>query len=189
LARANSGASLKKVLSAAADCSGKNALDSEHVTKAEADARAAVLVRETGALALVWGPGQDDDHDHGHVEDPKVIKKNALDTIADHKAVAEAYRKIFKKVSEVSRLEYGDRIEIRNAIELLILKWKNALSAIPTDADYINAGAQLSPKEAGRLDWTEEAGPRWVEAWLEIPMSVVPCRVFGRSPISFANEA
>jgi hypothetical protein len=60
------------------------------------------------------------------VEDAAVVLANVLDSIADAKAVAEAYRKIFK----LSSFDDEAKAQIRKAIKLLIVKWRTADSAL-----------------------------------------------------------
>jgi hypothetical protein len=60
------------------------------------------------------------------VEDPALVLADALDTIDWHKAVAEAYRKIFK----VSSFDREAKEQIRAAIKKLIIKWRTVDSAL-----------------------------------------------------------
>jgi hypothetical protein len=69
-----------------------------------------------------------DDPDPQPVAYPEIIRENALNTISRHKAVAEAYRKIFKLAR--SRLEDTARAEIDAAIRRLIRKWKVVLNTL-----------------------------------------------------------
>jgi hypothetical protein len=60
------------------------------------------------------------------VEYPEHVLVNALDTIAQAKAVAEAYRKIFKR----SSFDAEAKEQLRKAIKQLIVKWRTADSAL-----------------------------------------------------------
>jgi hypothetical protein len=60
------------------------------------------------------------------VEDPHHVLMNVLDSIKDSKAVAEAYRKIFK----VSSFDREAKAEIYNAINQLIVKWRTVQSTL-----------------------------------------------------------
>ena len=67
----------------------------------------------------------DDDHDE-YVAEPEAVRRRILDALGQHKAVAEAYRKIIK----ASRFEDAARNEIRNSIELLKQKWGRVQGAL-----------------------------------------------------------
>jgi hypothetical protein len=60
------------------------------------------------------------------VEEPKQVHMNVLDTIEQSKAVAEAYRKIFK----VSPFDREAKKEISEAIDALIRKWRSVQSTL-----------------------------------------------------------
>lgn len=60
------------------------------------------------------------------VEDPTQILTNILDSIKHAKAVAEAYRKILKS----SPFDREAKAQIYNAINQLIVKWRNVQSAL-----------------------------------------------------------
>jgi transcriptional regulator with XRE-family HTH domain len=65
-----------------------------------------------------------------NVEDPRIVLLNVLDTIKQSKAVAEAYRKILK----VSPFDRGAKIQISDAIDLLIVKWRSVQSTLTNGA-------------------------------------------------------
>ena len=60
------------------------------------------------------------------VEDAAQVLTNALDSIKQAKAVAEAYRKIFKK--SVFDLEAQE--QLGHEIDLLIVKWRTVKSTL-----------------------------------------------------------
>jgi hypothetical protein len=60
------------------------------------------------------------------VEDPAQVLTNVLDSIEDAKALAEAYRKIFK----VSSFDREAKAKIYNAINNLIVKWRTVQSTL-----------------------------------------------------------
>jgi hypothetical protein len=60
------------------------------------------------------------------VEDAAVVRKNILNSISDAKGVAEAYRKILK----ISSFDRATKIEISDAINLLIRKWRSVQSTL-----------------------------------------------------------
>jgi hypothetical protein len=62
------------------------------------------------------------------VEDPTTILWHLLDTIQGQKAVAEAYRKIFKK----SSFDRETKAKIYNEIQQLIVKWRTVQSTLDT---------------------------------------------------------
>jgi hypothetical protein len=74
-------------------------------------------------------PSDDEDEDAiigDGVEHPEQVVINALDTIKQEKAVAEAYRKIFKR----SRFDSKAKAELYNAINNLIAKWRAVQSSL-----------------------------------------------------------
>jgi hypothetical protein len=72
---------------------------------------------------------EDDDFEPSNeVEDPAKILTNILDTINHAKGVAEAYRKILK----VSPFDREAKVEIYNAINKLIVKWRTVQSTLDT---------------------------------------------------------
>jgi hypothetical protein len=100
----------------------------------------------------------------GGVEDPAIVLANVLDTIEEAKAVAEAYRKIFK----VSRFDPGARGEISDAIESLIRKWRAVQSALaasepppggpggepgPKAEEPAEVHPDLMPVDTAKLKW------------------------------------
>jgi hypothetical protein len=60
------------------------------------------------------------------VADAAFVLDHALDSLDGAKALAEAYRKIFKK----SSFDREAKEQIRHAIKLLIIKWRTAESAL-----------------------------------------------------------
>jgi hypothetical protein len=60
------------------------------------------------------------------MEDPAQILKNILDSIKHAKSVAEAYRKILKS----SPFDREAKVQIYNAINQLIVKWRTVQSAL-----------------------------------------------------------
>ncbi len=63
------------------------------------------------------------------VEYPAQVLINVLDSIENAKAVAEAYRKIFK----ASSFDGEAKAQIRDAIKLLIVKWRTVKSTLDRD--------------------------------------------------------
>jgi hypothetical protein len=61
-----------------------------------------------------------------NVESPEVIEGNVMDTFGRHRAVANAYRKIFK----VSSFDPEAKARISNAIDRLIATWKSTREAV-----------------------------------------------------------
>jgi uncharacterized coiled-coil DUF342 family protein len=61
-----------------------------------------------------------------NVEEPRQVLMNVLDTINQHRAVAEAYRKLLKR----SPFDRGAKKEISDAIESLIRKWGSVQSTL-----------------------------------------------------------
>jgi hypothetical protein len=82
------------------------------------------ISREQCQRLMFGTPDKEDDY----VADPQTIQRNALDIIDRHKAMAEAFRKIFKIAR--ARLEDEARAEIDVAIERLILKWRKVRSVL-----------------------------------------------------------
>ena len=65
-------------------------------------------------------------HDYENVEDPKKIKNDICELIGDHRAVAEAYRKICK----AAHFDSSTSAEIDTAIDRLIQKWRAVQQSI-----------------------------------------------------------
>jgi hypothetical protein len=85
----------------------------------------------------------DDEVVIGGVEDTAVVRANVLDTIAEARGVAEAYRKVFK----VSRFDHGAKKEIGDAIESLIRKWRAVQSAL-AEPPPSGPGGEPEPAQA-----------------------------------------
>ena len=119
---------------------GQNADDPE----ASAEARKAFYAAEAPPEQEDAAPdGETEDrvpgHDYEHVADPVIIKKNALDSIADHEAVAEAYRKVFK----AARFRPWPAKEIDTAIERLMRKWNTVRSTLGRSTVQVVAAPPL----------------------------------------------
>ena len=85
----------------------------------------------------------DDEVVVGGVEDPAIVHANVLDTIEEARAVAEAWRKIFK----ASRFDPGAKGEISDAIELLIRKWRAVQSVLAaSEPPPDGSGGEPEPK-------------------------------------------
>ena len=72
-----------------------------------------------GGKTIEMRPVPADTKDDIEVEDPEVVKRNCLDTLDRHHAVAEAYRKVFKR----SSFDDTAVAELRGAIDRLMQTW------------------------------------------------------------------
>jgi len=96
---------------------------------------------------------QDDGDDPGVVTSEE-FKSNILDTIDRHKAWARAYKKVFKKVSEVWALDQTSKDEVSAAIDGLINTWQSLQRAVERQAPTATPIQEVEPEITTAVTYT-----------------------------------
>jgi hypothetical protein len=80
------------------------------------------------------------------VAPPEEVKSNILDTIEHHKAVASAYRRIWKNVLAVSQLDQTSKDEVSAAISALINTWQSVQRVLARRAPTATPTQDVEPE-------------------------------------------
>jgi len=100
--------------------------------------------------------------DGDNVAPPEVIRKNALDILEGHYAVARAYKKVFK----VASLDQAAKKEVSAAIDRLIAMWRSSQRVLLSAADET---APVEPPPAEPTEPTAAARAVASDDDLDIP--------------------
>ena len=145
---------IERLLKIGRDKNPQEALESERTKAREGGMAATKFYLENGDAETDDEPPREiDDVEFGGVEDPEHVLANALESINEAKLNAEAYRKIFKASS------FGRKAkeQLKDAIDLLIRKWRRVHST-PRQA---NRGRGRGP--APRACHPRSAATAWLQ--------------------------